>query len=560
MKYTRLNTLGKVAGIAVACFVNSLSAQSLQEGMMAVDAAKYVKAKENFNAMLASGQSAENYFYLGNTYLSQYNPDFDKATEYFNKGLAAKSNSYLNQIGLAAIKLAKYDRSAIQDLVNIAQASRERDHEVLYRVGEALVMFEKHSDPKSEVKNYDAATAITYLDKAIQKAQEKGKVPTAYYYTLGDAYRILRNPGPAMTAYEKAATSGGARAAVLTRMGTLWMAAQQWQKGKENIDQAISLDPTYAPAYRALSDYYRIYQQYDQASEALQKYSQYADNDPNTNLELSNLYFISGDNARSLEMLNRAFEQIQSNEKYKLRAFTLYETGDYAGAKADLETYFSKTPQKDLKPSDMGLQGLILAGLAYKEPNDTTRDTMLGVAMEKINPVKSIDKTFNYEAELGKLAMGKAEIKAAALNEKSNPTIDAAKLKVKENPQDTGALFELANAHQAADNWNSAALIWDQMVGMLPEWESGYSGRGFALQKLGKNEAAISSYKKFLELANAKSQEQKNVLKDAMLGVYYNLASLQKEKDKETAISTIEEGLSLSPGDANLTTLLKSIK
>jgi tetratricopeptide (TPR) repeat protein len=124
------------------------------------------------------------------------------------------------------------------------------------------------------------------LNKAIERAEKKG-VP-AHYYTLGDAYRLKRMPGDAMSAYDKALPLAKNKASVYTRIGTLWMAAQQWQQAKTSIDKAIATDPTYAPAYKALAAYDIRYQQNAKATQDLINYTKYADEDPYTQLEIAN--------------------------------------------------------------------------------------------------------------------------------------------------------------------------------------------------------------------------------------------------------------------------------
>ncbi len=246
-------------GAAVVFFTNFAFAQTVQDGINSIDSDKFAQAKTNFTNMIATAPTAENYFYLGNTYLKQVEPDYAKATESFNKGIAADGKSYLNKIGLAAVKLGKGDKAAVAEIQKIVTDSREKDAEVLFRAAEALTLFEKNNAPD---------LAIQYLNKAIEKAQKKG-VPANYYYTLGDAYRIKKIPGDAMSAYENALPLAKNKASVYTRMGTLWMAAQQWQQAKKSIDQAIATDPTYAPAYKALAAYDIKYQQNAKATQDL---------------------------------------------------------------------------------------------------------------------------------------------------------------------------------------------------------------------------------------------------------------------------------------------------
>ena len=136
MKYS-INIPKKVVMSAAATFVLSFaSAQTVAEGINYLDSHKYAKAKEVFNQLIAKSPSAENYFYLGNAYLVQFEPNFDKAKESFDKGISLDSKSYLNKIGLAAIKMGKGQKSsAITDLTQIAKDSRENRIKFLLKYG-----------------------------------------------------------------------------------------------------------------------------------------------------------------------------------------------------------------------------------------------------------------------------------------------------------------------------------------------------------------------------------------------------------------------------------------
>ncbi len=89
------------------------------------------------------------------------------------------------------------------------------------------------------------------------------------------------------------------KASVFTRMATLWMAANQWQLATDNLNKAIAVDPTYAPAYKALANYNIRYQKHDAAASNLLNYLKYADEDPVTMLEVSKLYFANGNYTES---------------------------------------------------------------------------------------------------------------------------------------------------------------------------------------------------------------------------------------------------------------------
>lgn len=539
-----MNVSKKIAlGIAVSFFSNFAFSQSLQEGIISIDSHKYAKAKKNFEDMVAKQPSAENYFYLGNSYLSQDEPDFVKAQEYFNKGLSVDKKSYLNQIGLATVKLGKGDKNGITEIQNIVKDSKEKDAEVLFRAGEALTMFEKNNSPD---------LAINFLEKAIEKAQKTG-IPANYYYSLGDAYRIKRIPGNAMTAYEKALPSSKNKASVYTRMATLWMAAQKWQLAKENIDKAISADPTYAPVYKAKAGYDMIYQNNSLATQDLINYAKYADEDPYTQLEIAKLFFTSDDYANAKTTLDKVFDKVNDPIKFKLRSYIMYGEADYAGAKQNMDTFLSKAEKSRVYPSDEGLQGLIIAGLAKDEKDVSAKATAMAQAQQKIAIAKAAkDETFKWDEELAKIKGGGGASQAKADSGPSNPTIENLKTKVAANPQDTDAIYNLAIAYQDAKNWDGAILTWQKMNNVLPDWAPGYYSLGYAYQQAGNNELANLAYEKFI--AKVKPEEVA-ANKETLAYAYFIIAYFVKDTDSAKAKSYILKSLEMNPDNKEAQTL-----
>lgn len=550
MKYS-INIPKKVVMSAVATFVLSFaSAQTVAEGINYLDSHKYAKAKEVFNQLIEKSPSAENYFYLGNAYLVQFEPNFDKAKEAFDKGITLDSKSYLNKIGIASIKMGKGQKvSAINDLNQIAKDSREKEPEVLYRIGEALSMYENSNDPN---------LAITFLNKAIEKAADKDGVPAHYYYTLGDAYRLIKDPGNAMSAYEKASAIAKNKASVFYRMATLWMAAKQYKKAEENINKAIAIDPTYAPAYKAQAEYNRTFQRPNETTKSLINYTKYADEDPSTALEIAKLYFINSNFAEAKATLDKVFDKVSDPIKFKLKAYLQYEENDYAGAKASLESYYSKVEQSRIIPSDAGLEGLIYAGLASKEADATAKAALMQKSAEKMAVVKQAnDDTLNWDVEYAKVVSGAAELKAKAEAGPTNENIENLKKQVAVNKEDTTLLFNLAQAYEAANNWEGSALVWQKMNELLPTWEPAYYSKGYAMQKGGYNQSAALAYLKYIDVVLAKPAAEQQPLQENLYGAYYNVALLLKDIDKAKALENIGKALAIKPADPNATNLQK---
>jgi len=536
-----MNLTKKIAfGVSVGFFTNFAFGQTLQEGINSADSHKYAQARQVFTDMIAKSATADNYFYLGNSYLTQFEPNFDKAQENFNKGLAADKKSAINKIGLASVKLGKGDKSAIAEIKQIVKDSRERDPEILYRAAEAITMFGGAAN---------ADLAIDYLNKAVDKSGKNG-TPAHYYYTLGDAYRLkLTNSpqvaGSAMTAYEKALPTAKNKASVFTRIGTLWMQAQQWQSAKENIDKAIAADPTYAPAYKAKAAYDIRYQQNALATQDLINYAKYADEDPDTQLEISKLFFTNEDYGNSKMYLDKVFDKVEDPIKYKLRAYLQYADGDYAAAKTSMDTFVSKAEKSRVLTADTGLQGLIAAGLAEKEKDAAKKAALQTEAQQKIAIAKAAkDLTMKWDQELIKIKGGGAVNQASVDAGPTNPQIEALKKQVAAKPQDTDALFKLANAYQEAKNWNGAVHTWQKMNGLLPDWAPAYYSLGYSYQQAGQNELAKLAYEKFISTVKPADMEAN---KETLSYAYFAVAYLVKDSDPAKAKEYAAKSVQLNP-------------
>lgn len=521
---------------AVGFFANFAFAQTVQEGIQNVDSHKFAKAREIYNTMITNApKEADNLFYLGNTYITQFEPNYEKAAEYFNKGLSVDSKSYLNKIGLASIKLGKGDKSAIVDIQNIVKDSREKDAEVLYRAAEALTLNDKFNAPD---------TAIDYLNKAIERST-KGGVPAYYYYALGDAYRLKKEPGKAMSAYDNASAVAKNKASVFTRMGTLWMAAQQWKLAKENIDKAIAVDQTYAPAYKAKAAYSIKYQQNDVATNDLLNYSKYADEDPYTQLEIAKLFFINEDYTNSKSVLDKVFDKVDDPIKFKLKSYLSYSDGNYSESKENMEKFMTSVDQSRVLDGDQGLLGLVYAGLAKEESDATKKAEYLAQSQSKIGIAKaSKDVTLKWDEELAKISGAGAASQAKADAGPSNATIEDLKKKILDNPQDTDSIFQLATEYQNVENWDGAVISWQKMINLLPDWTPAYYSQAYAYQKANNNEMAKLAYENFINKTQPADEEAN---KETLSFAYYVVAYMEKDTNIEKAKSFIAKSVALNP-------------
>ncbi len=552
MKKNMLGFTKKMAaGAAVIFFANFASAQTLQDGVVSIDSHKFANARQVFTSMIAKAPTdASNYFYLGDTYLTQFEPNFEKAEEYFKKGLSIDGKSALNKVGLATIKLGRGDKNAIAEIKKIAADTRGKEPEVLYKAAEALTMF----------TNNDPDSAISLLNLAIDKSQKSG-VPARYYYTLGDAYRLKKLPGDAMTAYDKASVVSKNKASVFTRMGTLWMAAEQYKLAKENIDKAIAIDPTYAPAYKAMANYNYKFRETDKMTQSLINYTKYADEDPYTLLEISKLYFTNEDFANSKATLDKVFDKVDDPIKYKLRAYLDYHADkNYASAKDNLAKFMTSVKdQTRIQPADKGLEGLIIAGLAQSEKDPAKKTAMMAEANQKVAIAKNAkDETLDWDKELATL-QSSTDLVAAANQGPTSPKIEALKKKVAANANDTNSLVELGNAYQEVQNWNGALGAWQKMASAIPTWEYSYYGQGVAYQQLGKDTQAQQSYQKYIDTLLTKPAAEQEQSKVTLSYAYYLVAYYAQKTDLAKAKDYVAKAVQLNPSYKDAVELNKTL-
>ena len=326
------------------------------------------------------------------------------------------------------------------------------------------------------------------------------------------------------------------------------MAAQQWQKSKENIDKAIATDASYAPAYRALANYYIIYQDYDRAAAALEKYKTYADEDPNTTLEISKLYYIAKAYDKSKAELNSVFDKLDDPVKFKMKSMLQFHDKDYAGAKQNIDTYLNKIGKSQHTTTDMGIVGLILAGLAKEEKDTVQKNALLAESSQKIAAVKAAnDTSFEWDKELASInSLGKIDLG----DPNAGPTsaaITKHKEEVAANPNDTTALYNLGRAYEDAQNWIGSAMTWQKLIDVLPEWEPSYYSQAYAFQKLGKTDYAVNAYQNYLAILGTKSQADQEKNKETAAFANYNVATMIYQKDKVQALEYVNKALALKP-------------
>jgi hypothetical protein len=123
---------------------SAVFAQSLTDARKAIDAEQYQKGKALLNTLTnTQPTNSENFFYLGNLYLTTspiyIRPDYiDSAKAAFNKGITANAEFALNYVGLGAVELAKKGNPSV-NFDKAISLTKKKDHVTDLYIGRAYV-------------------------------------------------------------------------------------------------------------------------------------------------------------------------------------------------------------------------------------------------------------------------------------------------------------------------------------------------------------------------------------------------------------------------------------
>lgn len=138
----------------------------------------------------------------------------------------------------------------------------------------------------------------------------------------------------------------------------------------------------------------------------------------------------------------------------------------------------------------------------------------------------------------------------------TNPEIEALKLKISSNPDDTQSLVALATAYQNVNDCNSAIATWNKITAILPDWAPAYYSIGYANQSAKNNEAAKTAYEQYI--AKVKPEEV-DAAKQNLAYAYFFIAFLDKDTNPEKAKEYIAKSLQYDGSNQDALNLSKSL-
>lgn len=539
-----------VAAMAVLTLSFHTMAQTVQDGLKNLDAERYNAAETIFKQLASSAPTAENYYNLGYFYLNLQDGQIDseKAKDAFTKGAATneKKPDPLNRVGLATLKLLSGDRAGAKaDFDLIKKDTKNKNADVLFRIGEAYALNEKVNDPAEAVTNIQAALDL-----------QKVKNNPDYYIAMAKAYLIKNDGGAAMTALENAANMGQKLAKIKTLMGIVWYQGKQYQKAQGFFNEAIAADPEYAPAYYRLSNLFTTFGNFPQAAKNAKLSLEKSEATIAEKLRYIKLAFASKDYEGALAVLNQIFDAEKDPIKYRLKGYIQTEKGECADGVKNITEFLNKVEKERQLASDWGMLGRAYACIkddANKKLNDSLAIMNMDMAIEKG------DSTFDYNTAIVNIHKGnKAWDKVALVMEKNIAT--------SKKPAVAPDYYYLADAYMRSRNFSKADTVYSKAIELYKDiWMFPYIQKARAKQyalgtTVDSTFLAAPLYEQYINKStDAMKADTKNAKYFSEAYGYLGYKALLVEKNPAKAAEYMNSALKYDPTNTKATQVLQSI-
>ncbi|RZK36300.1 MAG: tetratricopeptide repeat protein, partial [Hymenobacter sp.] len=451
----------------------------------------------------------------------------DSAAMYFNK---AAGPTPFGQVAAGRAALAKGQNDAAATSFDAAaKATKNKDAKVLTMIAQAY--------GESDVKNIDKA--LTYVNAA-QTANKKDE--PALMVARGNIYlKTDQGGGEAMTSFDRATMANPNYTQAYYEKGVLDVRSRNAGDAVKNLQKAIELDAKYAPAYKELAEMYFYAGQYDKALSTFKQYQEVAEKSTNTDAEYASFLYLTKKFPEALVEVNNVLAKEPNNVTMnRLKAYTMYETGDYAGAATAMDTYMRTAPPEKIIADDYAYQSRILG------KTDKVAESL--VAINKAIELAPASKKPDFEAEKTKIQLRKGDYSGA---------LGALKEKAKNG--DLADQYRLAAAYASAKSYTQADSVFNIINTAKPDYVPAYIARAkvnAALDPEASKGLANPYYEKYIALGSADPTKYKAGLVESYdyLGAY----SAQKN-NKAAAKDYFEKALAVDPTDDFATKSLKIV-
>ncbi|REJ80973.1 MAG: hypothetical protein DWQ44_05100 [Bacteroidetes bacterium] len=530
---------------------NVLKGQSLEDARKLTENEQYDAASALFRSLISKEPgNATIYYYYGENLLLSDNPD--SAALIFNKGAEIDAANSLIKIGQAKIlldmiSLAEAKSAADKDQGNAELQKRHeearRNVEQANSIIDGVIASASQKNPLAYIesadayihfKNKDLDKARKLLDKALGIDPKNVEANLLY----GDVYTELNNGTLAAEFYNKALDLNRNSVRAIVSKGKLYKRSTNYEGASAEFQNAIEIDPGYAPAYRELGETEFKMGKLSKAKENYRKYLELSKNNCAARIRYASFLYLSKDYSGALSELNQVEKNCDGGNLTLLRVYSYcyYETKEYVKGLQMVQKLFDKLPEskrasydyeyygKLLAASDQDSMGILQMRKAYNiDPNRTDLLSDIANAYYKIKRYEETVKVLQEKAATGK------DIKALDY-------------------------ILIGRSYYFMSNFMSADSIFAKLNEVAPTYASGWLWRAQAnthIDSTSELGLAKPHYEKYIEIAQADSLNPAKY-NSGLAEAYGYLAYffiLKKDNTNALAYLRLKSALNLEPED-----------
>ena len=309
--------------LSVIALSGFLNAQTLQEAVLKTENERFAAAAIGFRNLISKeATKGENYFYYGENFFKK--GEVDSAYIFYLKGSEANATYPLNYVGLGKVLLTKGSTAdAKAQFYKATTLGANKNAEMFRKIAEAWLVTD----------NKNADEAILQINQAIKLEPKNPE----NYIILGDA-QLEKNPtdgsGP-IKSYKLATTLNPKSAKGILREGKLYQRGRNYQLALDKYNEALVIDPTFAPAHREIAEVYSLYSKPAKAIESWKKYLELNNSDDARYRFMSALFSNKQYPEAIIEYEGLKKQGFKNLYLERLAGYSYYEVGN----KTDVESY-----------------------------------------------------------------------------------------------------------------------------------------------------------------------------------------------------------------------------
>ncbi len=364
----------KIGLFVIAALMTSqaLMAQSLADGLKFYYYERWVSAKSVFEKLVATNPAdVDATYWLGQVLLRKNKIADAKAL--YQKTLQANPNAALLMVGMgqvAMIEGASMDmvKNQFEAALNLTKNKKGNDPKILLAIGRANAFGDsKYGDQPYAISKLQEAAALLPLE-----AEPLDLMAICYLkQSAGDG-------GNAVTKWMDAKTRNPQYARAEYRIGKVYLSQNNTEIFLQKFNNAVTLDPLFAPAYLELFEYYK-YRDVEKAKIYLDKYLSNTDENCETKFFNAEYRFRAGKYQESLDLTKTIDAQCGAEipRIQLLYALDYDRLGDTVSARASITKYIA-TEDPAKVPTEIYLFG----AKTYGRFGDSTAYVMFDRAIQ----------------------------------------------------------------------------------------------------------------------------------------------------------------------------------